>query len=190
MNLLRAALVSSLLALGCNVDPGPVQQNIDGTKPVTVVPEMTAPVVDDLPALPDRAPELFATSYRRATGIESVDFDDLVARPADYTGRTIETRGVVRASCQIRGCWMEVRSVRDVKSSSMTVRFKNYSFFVPLDSRSADVRFQGVVKVETITAAQVAEYESEGYVFGAKNADGSVTQVGFTADGVEMWRER
>lgn len=192
MNSLRFATILAVLALSaCGVEKLPEQLPI-GQEPVTpitpnpVVPEET----DELPALPDTAPELFATNYRRQANIEAVDFDELVTNPSKYVNRTIETRGIVRASCQVRGCWMEVRSVRDAKGHSMTVRFVNYSFFVPLDSRSADVRFQGTVKVETITATQVAEYESEGYVFGAKNADGSVTQVGFTANGVEMWRKK
>lgn len=192
MTSLRSVTMTAVLALSaCGVEKLPEQLPINQT-PVTPTPTTptTPEETDELPALPDRAPELFATNYRRAEGIEYVDFDELVTNPTQYVNRTIETRGVVRAACQVRGCWMEVRSVRDAKSTSMTVRFINYSFFVPLDSRAADVRFQGTVKVETISAAQVADYEAEGYVFSGKNADGSVTQVGFTANGVEMWRKQ
>ncbi|MGV3623636.1 MAG: DUF4920 domain-containing protein [Archangium sp.] len=191
MNSLRSAMVVAVMALSaCGVEKLPEQlpTNPDPVTPTNPNP-METEESNELPALPTTAPELFATNYKRQAGIDYVDFDELVANPQTYVNRTIETRGIVRASCQVRGCWMEVRSVRDAKSKSMTVRFVNYSFFVPLDSRSADVRFQGTVKVETLTAAQVAEYESEGYAFGAKNADGSVTQVGFTANGVEMWRK-
>ncbi len=193
MNFSRAVTMMAVLAVSaCGVEKLPEQLPIDQT-PVT--PNNPNPVVpeenNELPALPERAPELFAVNYQRQANIEYVDFDELVANPSKYVDRAvIETRGVVRASCQVRGCWMEVRSARDAKSTSMTVRFLNYSFFVPLDSRSGDVRFQGKVKVENLTATQVAELESEGYSFGAKNADGSVTTVGFTANGVEMWRKQ
>lgn len=193
MNTLRFATLVAVMALSaCGVQKLPEQVPTE-QEPVTPVnPNPVIPEEEDneLPALPTEAPELFATNYQRQLNVEYVDFDALVENPSAYTNRTIETRGVIRATCQVRGCWTEVRSARDAKSKSMTVRFINYSFFVPLDSRSADVRFQGTVKVETISANQVAEYESEGYVFGAKNADGSVTQVGFTANGVEMWRKK
>ena len=122
-------------------DPAQPEQPTQPTNP-------TQPMqTDELPALPSTPPQIFAPTYVRDGTVPNVDFDVLVADPAKYQNQTIEVRGVVRASCQVRGCWMEVRSVRDAKSESITVRFINYSFFVPLDSRGADVRFQGVVEI-------------------------------------------
>ncbi len=186
--LLAAFLLSCGVERGGPAPVDPTESNLNApNEPVSSQPEETQPA-DDLPPLPSSSPEVFGAPL--ADGVDYVDFDALLADPSAYTQRVVETRGVVRASCQVRGCWMEVRSARDAKSSSMTVRFKNYSFFVPLDSRRADVRYQGVMKVQKVGAAQVADYEAEGYVFDTKNEDGSVTLIEFTASGVEMWRQR
>lgn len=196
MRTLRAlALLVLPGLLACGVQPGPIETTPEPLEPVYKEPTNPTqpdpmPMTDGLPPLPETPPEVFANTYRRDTAVTGVDFDALIAEPSAFAQRTIEVRGVVRASCQVRGCWMEVRSARDAKSRTLTVRFKNYSFFVPLDSRGADVRFQGVVQIQTVPANEIATYESEGYVFDTKNADGSATLLGFTANGVEMWRKK
>ncbi len=191
MNSLSAKSLFVVLAVSaCGVE------EVKDTPTVPLNPQPTVPCesctpeeVPDLP-VPEEGPELFPWNYSRFTDVDYVNFDTLVANPDSAAGRIVETRGVVRASCQARGCWMEVRSSLDASSQSMTVRFKDYSFFVPLDSRSADVRFQGQVQITRLTSSEVAHYESEGYTFSNKEADGSVTILEFTAIGVEMWRRK
>jgi len=144
--------------------------------------------VDNTPVVTDRGPgELFGEAIDPT--LEVVDFDKLLASPDDYSESWLETRGIVRASCQIRGCWMEVRSLNDVAGKAVTVRFKDYGFFVPLDARGAEARFQGVFKLTTYSPAQVMELEHEGGSFDSKLPDGSAKVLGFTASSVEMWRE-
>ena len=82
---------------------------------------------------------------------------------------------------------MELRSPRDPASKRVTVRFLDYGFFVPLDSRGTLARVEGIAAVTTLTPAEVEYYRSEGYDPGVLNEDGSVTVIEFTAIGVEMW---
>lgn len=129
--------------------------------------------------------ELFGSDL--SENIEFIDFDLLVANPFDFANRTIQTEGIVRANCNKRGCWMELRSPRDPESKRITVRFLDYGFFVPLDSRGALARVEGSAAVETLTPEEVEYYRAEGYDPGVVNEDGSVTAIEFTATGVEMW---
>ncbi|MBX3234403.1 MAG: DUF4920 domain-containing protein [Labilithrix sp.] len=106
--------------------------------------------------------------------------------PDQYRDKTIETTGKVRANCTKKGCWMEVRPADRVDGDAITVRFKDYGFFVPLDSRGHEVRIQGTIRVEIMSPAAVAEAEAEGATVPNKNPDGSANVATFTATGVEM----
>ena len=81
---------------------------------------------------------------------------------------------------------MEVRPEDDRGGAAITVRFKDYKFFVPLSSRGAHVAMQGKVLVTTLSAEDVAHMESEGATVAGKLPDGTAKQIQFTATGVEM----
>ncbi len=115
-----------------------------------------------------------------------VYFDDLMAAPSDFNRVTLKTEGIVRVNCNKRGCWMDVRSPGDANSNGLTVRFKDYGFFIPLDSRGASVRIEGVANTTVLSPEDVAHYQSEGYDLYV-NEDGTADIVSFTATGVEMW---
>jgi hypothetical protein len=82
---------------------------------------------------------------------------------------------------------MEVRSMNDAASPGITVRFVNYVFFIPLDSRGTIVRVQGTIAIDDLTVEEVDDLISEGHDPGIVNADGTAQVVTFTASGVEMW---
>ena len=136
------------------------------------------------PLDPLSAAEVFGKSL--AGGVPVVALEDMAQSPDPYLTKTIESSGVVRANCTKKGCWMEVRPVSDVQGTGLMVQFKNYGFFVPLDSRGHEVRFQGVVTVQTWSAAEVREKEAEGATVPNKQPDGSARLVTFIATGVEM----
>lgn len=136
------------------------------------------------PLDPLSAAEVFGKSL--AADVPVVGLEDMVQSPDPYLTKTIESSGVVRANCTKKGCWMEVRPSADVQGAALTVRFKNYGFFVPLDSRGHQVRFQGTVGVQTMTPEQVRDAESEGATVPNKQPDGSAKVVTFIATGVEM----
>ncbi len=176
LGLINASLVAMSGACGTEGTDG-----IEGVDSTADVEEVVLP--DDAVKVGDA--ELFGAEL--SVDVEVVDFDALIEEPASFTERTIQTEGIVRANCTKRGCWMEVRSLMDSASESITVRFLDYGFFVPLDSRGGIVRFEGVADVETLSAAEVEHLIAEGYDPGIVEEDGTATVISFTATGVEMW---
>lgn len=173
---LIVACVAGLVA--CSSDPEAPKPADPSGAPT----EPSTPAEDTTPQ--DEEPfELFGADLGDSP---EVDVSNLIANPKEYAKQKIITSGIVRQACQKRGCWMDVRPEEDRSGASITVRFKNYKFFVPLDSRGAKVRMEGVTKVTTYSAADVTHLEEEGAVIENKNPDGSVDIVEFTASGVEM----
>jgi len=176
----RTALASVLLpfvvfACASASEPAP---SPEGTKPPTQA-------VTPTPA-PEETPEPYELFGAELTGTAEVAFEDLLANPKDYAGKKLTTSGVVRQNCLKRGCWMDVRPETDRSALSLTVRFRNYKFFVPLNSRGARVKMEGTLKVRTMTADEVKHMEEEGATIANKNPDGTAETAEFTAYGVEM----
>jgi hypothetical protein len=69
---------------------------------------------------------------------------------------------------------------------AIRVTFKDYGFFVPIDSAGAEARVQGVVAVETVAARYVKHLEEEGARFASKADDGTAREVRLVANGVEL----
>ena len=170
LNLIGLALGLSLAITACGTDE-------------STEAEVSVTLPDD--AIKVGEAELFGAPLEE--NVLVVGFDDLIREPTLYAERTIELEGIVRANCTKRGCWMEVRSLMDSASESITVRFLDYGFFVPLDSRGGIVRFQGTALVETLSAEEVQHLIDEGYDPGIVEEDGTATVISFTATGVEMW---
>jgi hypothetical protein len=181
------ALIPLLASLAC-VDAPPRDVAVDEREPVeeeVVTPDppgTTSPRVLEYGTHPELYGEPLDNDAR------FVRFPDVLATTETLVGQTFQTEGIVRAVCQVRGCWMEIRDFDNVDSAGMTVRFYDYGFFMPLDSRGADVLIQGEVDYLDLTVEEVAELEAEGYDLGVKNDDGTASILEFTATGVEMWQ--
>lgn len=170
--------------VACSSDPeSPKPADSQNGTPTTVPSEPSTPDENTDAPQEEEPFELFGAALGESP---DVDFAAVIADPKAFAKQKIITSGVVRQACQARGCWMDVRPEKDRSGASITVRFKNYKFFVPLNSRGARVRMEGVTKVSTLSATEVAHLEEEGATFDNKNADGSVDTVEFTATGVEM----
>lgn len=143
------------------------------------------PVTGACAGSPSEKPETFGAKLS-AGNRQLTPLADVAKDPTSFEKQKLLLTGVVRASCLKKGCWMEIRPVEDRAGDSITVRFKDYEFFVPLNSRGATVTLDGVVTINTLTAAEVAHLEEEGASFANKKPDGSVEQVEITATGVEM----
>jgi hypothetical protein len=148
-------------------------------------PTEEAPVTGACAANPEEKPEVFGAKLA-AAGRQLTPLAEVAKDPVAYEDKKVLLTGVVRASCLKRGCWMEIRPVEDRAGDSMTVRFKDYEFFVPLNSRGATVTLDGIVNIKKLTAAEVAHLEEEGATFSNKKPDGTVEQIEITATGVEM----
>jgi hypothetical protein len=114
----------------------------------------------------------------------------VLSSPEQYADKAVTIEAKVRRNCTRKGCWMELSEALDPALPGCRVTFKDYGFFVPLDSAGSTARVQGVVEVETVAAPEVAHLESEGAKFAAKQPDGTAREVRVIASGVELWKER
>jgi hypothetical protein len=139
------------------------------------------------PAEPVPAPAAGKKTYGQALAPAApITVAALLANPD--TSKTITVEGSVRKACTRKGCWMELAESPKDGTPGCRVTFKNYGFFVPVDSAGAKARVQGVVEVETLPASSVRHYEEEGAVFASKAPDGTAKEVRLVATGVELWR--
>lgn len=70
----------------------------------------------------------------------------------------VKVAGTIGECCQKKGCWMQV-PISDTQE--MLVRFKDYGFFVPMDSEGKEIIMEGIVKKEVIPVAQLRHYAED-----------------------------
>jgi len=88
---------------------------------------------------------------------------ELYQHPEQYEGKEIRLDGQIVDVCQKKGCWLKLKQ----GEYDITVRFKDYAFFVPKDGAGNLVSVQGIFStktdkhVEEETAVQGAEVKEE-----------------------------
>src|SRR6266849_4154587 len=115
----------------------------------------------------------------------NVKLVDLLASPERQQGKAVVVEGKVRRACERMGCWMELAETDE--GPGVRITFKDYGFFVPLDSAGAKAKVAGTVKIVELSEATAAHYESEGGRV-ARDAKGSRREVQLVATGVELRR--
>jgi hypothetical protein len=125
------------------------------------------------------------TRGEKLKGLTQVPLLSLLSSPADFDGKTVAVEATVRKACERKGCWMELAGAE--KGPGVRVTFKDYGFFVPLDSAGSTARVEGTVKVTELAAERAKHYESEGAQV-AKDKDGKYREVQLVALGVELRR--
>jgi hypothetical protein len=120
---------------------------------------------------------------------ESVALATVLGQGERYASKVITVEGAVRKACTRKGCWMELAETTRDGTPGCRVSFKDYGFFVPIDSAGSRARVQGVVTAHKLPPASVRHYEEEGAVFAQKEPDGSAREISIVASGVELWRE-
>jgi autonomous glycyl radical cofactor GrcA len=119
------------------------------------------------------------------TGAEKVSLADALANPSKYAGKTVSVSGVIVRSCKMEGCWMELAPSATAKA--VRVKMKDHDFFIPLNAAGLNATAEGTLEVKNLSKAEVEHLVKEdGAKFDKINADGSVTEVAFTANGVEL----
>lgn len=135
-----------------------------------------------LTAAPASEPSLVRGT--KLSGAPSVEISKLMASPADFEGKTVTVEAKVRKACEKKGCWMELTGI-DPKGPGIRVTFKDYGFFVPLDSAGSTAKVEGLVKVAELPDARAKHYEEEGATV-PKGKDGKYREVQLVAVGVEL----
>lgn len=74
-----------------------------------------------------------------------VSTDELLAMLEDKDSVQVTVEGDIMGVCQKKGCWLEMK-LND--EQNMTVRFKDYEFFVPMNSTGKKAVIEGIAKVE------------------------------------------
>jgi len=120
-------------------------------------------------------------------GAPAVKLADLLAKPQEHSGKTVRVEGQVRKACEKKGCWMELATAPDAKGPGVRVTFKDYGFFVPLDSAGSQARVEGVVQVAELSENRAKHYEGEGAIV-PRGSDGKPREVQLVATGVELRR--
>ena len=191
-----AGLAAASLLAACT--PGSAPTAAPAAKPVVVAPPAaaTAPAAaaPATAAPAPAAPAGAATGATKAYGAPiaakeaPTPLASVLAKPEDYAGKPVLVDGKVRANCTNKGCWMELAADLDPSAPGCRVTFKDYGFFVPVNSKGASARVEGQLALKTIPASEVAHLEGEGGHFPRKLADGSVREVRIVASGVELTR--
>lgn len=115
----------------------------------------------------------------------AVALEKVLASPDAHTGKPVVVEGVIAAACTRKGCWMQLAPAKG--GDGVRVTFKDYGFFVPLDSKGMRARAEGVTVVKTLSKAEADHLEEEGAKL-RRNKDGSAREVSFVASGVELRR--
>jgi len=115
----------------------------------------------------------------------SVRLPDLQRSPERHDGKAVVVEGTVRRACTRMGCWMELAD--SDSGPGVRVTFKDYGFFVPVDSAGAKAKVAGTVKVKELSDAAAKHYQAEG---GRVPTDsrGKHIEVQLVATGVELRR--
>ena len=112
-----------------------------------------------------------------------VAIQTVLETPDDYAKNAVLVEGVIAQACTRKGCWIEL--VPAAGKPGMRVTFKDYGFFVPLDSKGMAARAEGVTKVKTLSKKEADHLAEEGAKL-TRNADGTAREVSFVANGVEL----
>lgn len=145
----------------------------------SATPASAAPVAAPAPAA---ATEVLVRG-EKIRGQTKVELAKLLEGASDFDGKEVVVEGPVRQACTKKGCWMELGAAG--KSPGVRVTFKNYGFFVPLDSAGRTAVVEGLVKVADLSEARAKHFESEG-AFVARGKDGKAREVQLVATGVEL----
>jgi hypothetical protein len=114
-----------------------------------------------------------------------VDLGEIVKDPKKYENKKIILDGTVKSVCQKKGCWMELVTAQD--GPGVRVTFKDYAFFVPKDAAGIKVRAEGKIKLTTMSKEEADHYEEEGAQL-VRNPDGTASEIGIVAYGVELFK--
>jgi hypothetical protein len=131
-------------------------------------------------------PETFGDEVKAT---EFLALAEILDAPDRFADQQVAVEGRVRRNCTVKGCWMELGESIEESARGARVTFKDYGFFVPLDSAGARARVEGVVVSKVVSQREVDHLEGEGATFPHKLPDGTAREVRIVATGVELFRK-
>ena len=137
------------------------------------------------PSAPATSNEAVILKGEKLKGLPKAELTAMLKAPADFDGKSVAVEATVRKACQKKGCWMELAPAAAAKGPGVRVTFKDYGFFVPLDSAGRKAKVEGVVKVAELSEEMAKHYEAEGAQV-PRGKDGKPREVQLVASGVEL----
>lgn len=114
---------------------------------------------------------------------QRVSLAQVLETPQDFTKAPIVVEGIVEASCQNKGCWMQI--VPEAGKPGMRVTFKDYGFFVPKEVKGMTAQMEGTVEVKTLSKEDADHLAGEGAKLN-RDQDGTAKEISFVATGVVL----
>lgn len=172
-----------LLCAGLWACKGNTADSGNGHGELVTTPEAT--VGDAAESQEESLPDPDATGSFGAviTGDGAIASSELESKLKGKDSLRVKVRGVVNSCCQNKGCWMKMPLTAD---KEMTVKFKDYGFFVPKNSASKTAVIEGWAYRELVSVDELRHFAEDG---GATEEEvQKITQpeerVTFMADGV------
>lgn len=150
ISLFAALAVMGITVIGCNSETAPKAETSDEK----------IEIKEDKPVGEDISGNITPSSFGdEVTGEEVTSAEDLIAAlQTEDTLRDIVIGGKIESVCKKKGCWMNVQLGEDQK---VFVKFKDYGFFVPLDSDGSNAVLQGNAYKETISVEELQHYAED-----------------------------
>ncbi len=143
--------LSTIALVACNSESAPKAEETNETK---IEANTNEPIGADVSG--DITPSMFGDEIE----VEEVTAPtDLMANlEKEDTLRDIVIAGKIESVCKKKGCWMNVQLSEEEK---VFVKFKDYGFFVPLDSDGSNAVMQGNAYKETISVEELQHYAED-----------------------------
>jgi hypothetical protein len=92
------------------------------------------------------APESFGSGVSLA---DTTPIERIVARPADFEGKTVRVEGTVAAVCTHMGCWMSLTPDGATDGASLMIKVDDGVIVFPVSAKGRRAAAQGVVQKVT-----------------------------------------
>ena len=89
---------------------------------------------------------------------KAIQASALPAKMGDQQEMAAKVTGTVESVCQVKGCWMKVKTAN---GETMRVMFKDYAFFVPKDITGKTVVFEGEAQMKTVPVEHLQHYAKD-----------------------------
>src|SRR5687768_3946521 len=90
-----------------------------------------------------RAAETFGTA---PTVSDATPIAQLLAKPADFQGKTVRVEGIVTGVCTMMGCWMALAPADAPKGPAILIKVDDGVIVFPASARGKRATAQGVVE--------------------------------------------
>jgi hypothetical protein len=94
-------------------------------------------------SIPTRGAETFGAA---PTVKETTPIAQLLAKPADFQGKTVRVEGVVTGVCTMMGCWMALAPSDAPKGPAILIKVDDGVIVFPTSARGKRATAQGVVE--------------------------------------------